>query len=98
MLDGYYCNRLSDNHDNHRIGDLDASQLVILNSIVLFVVDVYILSFFQIYLHPSAIDSPSNVLMKSFMKAYKVYQAAKKYFINHGKKWLNTTTAALDAL
>ena len=81
------------------IGNLNPSQLNVLNKIVQFVVNVYVPSFFQIYLHPSAIQGPSVVLkMRKFMKACGVSQPAKKCFIAHSEKWLNPTTAALGAL
>jgi len=81
------------------IGNLKASQLVVLNKIVQFIVDVYVPSFFQIYLHPSAVEGPSVVLkIRNFMKACEVSCPAKKCFITHGAKWLNPTTAALGAL
>ena len=82
-----------------RIGELNFNQIAILNNIVQFIVDVYVPSFFQIYLHPSALQGPANVLkMRTFMKACSVSQAAKKCFLDREEKWLNPTTAALGAL
>ena len=81
------------------VGKLEANLRAVLNNIVQFVVDVYAPSFFQIYLHSSAVQGPSVVLkMRNFMKACRVSGPAKKCFINHGEKWLNPTTSALGAL
>ena len=78
---------------------MNFNQTAILNNIVQFIVDVYIPSFFQIYLHPSALQSPANVLkIRTFMKACSVSQVAKKCFLDYGENWLNPSTAALGAL
>ena len=61
------------------IGNLKTNQLAELNNIIQFIVDVYAPSFFQIYLHPSAVQGPSVVLkMRNFMKACRVSGPAKE--------------------
>jgi len=69
------------------------------NKIVQFIVDGYVPSFFQIYLHPSATQGPAVVLkMRNYKKASSISKPAKESFISHGTKWMKPKTAALGAL
>ena len=81
------------------IFDLDDEQNDVLKEIVQFILDVYVPSFFCIYLHPSAIQGPMVYLeIRKYMKACDVSGPAKKCFLDHGVNWLNPKTAALGAL
>ena len=79
------------------IGDLDADQQNVLRNIVQFIISVYAPNFFNVFLNPSAVSGPDNMIqLRNLMHSAKdVSLAAKQCFIKHAKKWLNTKTVPL---
>ena len=79
---------------------LSESEIASLNSIVKFILNVYVPSFLTIYLNPSAVQGPKVVLkMRDFMKGCgEVALPAKQCFLSHAATWLNPKVAALSLL
>ena len=81
------------------IYDLSSEQQASLNQIVQFIVDAYVLSFFEICFKPTAIDGPRVVLnIREYLKASSASLPSKKCFIDHAYTWMNPKTAALGVL
>ena len=82
------------------ICELNAEEGLVLNSIVKFILDVYVPSFLSIYMQPSAVQGPRVVLkIRDFLKGCgEVALPAKECFLNHAATWLNPKVAALALL
>lgn len=82
------------------IAELSDKELSSLNSIVKFIVNVYVPSFLTIFLHPSAVQGPKVVLMiRDFMRGCgEEALPAKECFISHAVTWMNPKVAALALL
>ena len=54
-----------------------------------FILNVYVLAFIEINLHPSVPDAPGIVQKTTdLMKAHGVADKVKEIFIDHAEKWL----------
>ena len=82
------------------ICELNAEEGLVLNSIVKFILDVYVPSFLSIYMQPSAVQGPRVVLkIRDFLKGCgEVALPVKECFLNHAATWLNPKVAALALL
>ena len=82
------------------IAELNDEDLSSLNSIVKFIVNVYVPSFLTIFLHPSAVQGPKVVLMiRDFMRGCgEEALPAKECFISHATTWMYQKVAALALL
>lgn len=80
------------------IFELDCEQITTLNSIVKFIIDVYVPSFIKIYLKPSAVQGPQNVIdIRDLLRGARdrTPLKVKQLYIKHAKTWVTPRTLAL---
>ena len=76
--------------------DLDETQEARLERIIEFVVNVYVVVFITINLHPSVPEAPSIVILtRDLMKSINVADKVKEIFLNHASKWLSPINVAV---
>ena len=75
---------------------LDETQIATLLNIVGYLVNVYVLTFVQINLHPSVASAPEIVLLtRDLMKDYGVPEKVKTIFLDHAERWLSPINVAV---